>query len=204
MLSVFNTAQSCLLLDWPHSVTDETDLYAHTISEAYNAHLKELDEVNETSESSTNGAAVTHGASETAKAQVKNGSSDPKEEQKQKQKQRHIVPGLDGLGDGLSKDGNERARNMSILCGSMHPYEEAHATGSDRRESVFVFPDYKVRKKLTSFSTKIEWTKGSLMLVFLVFLLLISLPDGLAFTFYERNGTCLGSSLTSYFESSIS
>jgi len=54
------------------------------------------------------------------------------------------VPGLDGLGDGLSKDGDERARNMTILCGSMHPYEEAHATGSDRRESVFVFPDYKV------------------------------------------------------------
>lgn len=37
---------------------------------------------------------------------------------------------------------------MSILCGNMHPFEEDHADGSDKRESVFVFPDYKVRFSL--------------------------------------------------------
>jgi hypothetical protein len=63
-------------------------------------------------------------------------------------KYRHIVPNIDGLGDGLSKDGQERAKNMSILCGNMHPFEEDHADGSDKRESVFVFPDYKVRPLL--------------------------------------------------------
>lgn len=118
-------------LDWPHSVTDEQDHYAHTISEAYNSHLKTLDEA------STSNAEVNQNGVKTNQQEKVNGKSSSKI--------RHIVPGIDGLGDGLSKDGDERARNMSILCGSMHPFEEEHHDGSEKRESVFVFPDYKVR-----------------------------------------------------------
>lgn len=118
-------------------MTDEDDLYAHTISEAYNAHLKELDE--DKTPSSTSSEPIQNGT--TATATTTNGHNDNGEKESTP---RHIVPGIDGLGDGLSKDGNERAKNMSILCGSMHPFEEAHASGSEKRESVFVFPDYKV------------------------------------------------------------
>jgi len=117
-------------------VTDENDLYAHTIFEAYESHLKELDE--ETSESSDSKAI--------ANGNITNGQD---EKEASTSKNRHIVPGIDGLGDGLSKDGNKRARNMSILCGSMHPFEEDHADGSEKRESVFVFPDYKVTSCFT-------------------------------------------------------
>lgn len=125
--------------DWPHSVTDEQDLYAHAISKEYTAHLTDL-EKDSTPTSSTSGAAL-NGAI-TNGQQGTNGQGITKI--------RHIVPGIDGLGDGLSKDGHERASNMSILCGSMHPYEEEHADGSEKRESVFIFPDYKMVSHLPS------------------------------------------------------
>lgn len=123
-------------LDWPHSVTDEQNLYAHTISEAYNAHLRDLDE---SSTSSASNSVIKENGSKANGQQGVNGKGTPT-------RSRHIVPGIDGLGDGLSKDGNERARNISILCGSMHPFEEEHHDGSEKRESVFIFPDYKVKE----------------------------------------------------------
>lgn len=131
-----------MFLDWPHSVTDEEDLYAHTISTAYDKHLKALDSIKASTSTGTRSNG-TNGHTLSSNGSMPNGS-------------RRNVPGVDGLGDGLTKDGQERAHNITILCGNMHPYEEAHATGSEKRESIFIFPDYKV---CAEFSAAIQTEK---------------------------------------------
>lgn len=109
-----------LPVDWPHSVTEEPDLYAHQVLKSYETHLASLPP-----------------------------TDDAEDEPISSRRVRRCVKGVDGLGDGLAENGKERLQNMTIICGSAQSYEgeddgEREGNGT---ESVMVFPDYKVSRK---------------------------------------------------------
>jgi len=118
--------------DWPHSVTDESDLYAHTISKAYDSHLKNLPPLS---------------SIESASSVV----TTP-----QKNNQRRCVENIQGMGDGLNREGNERLQNLTVLCGSQRTFEceEDPLVEKGESESVMVFPDYKLVANLPNGNAK--------------------------------------------------
>jgi len=105
--------------DWPHSVTDEPDLYAHHLLKAYESHLEALPAAEDAPSSSS--------ASADAAAPTK----------------RRCVDKIEALGDGLNADGKQRLQSLSILCGSQRRFE-CEDDPEDDAESVMVFPDYKL------------------------------------------------------------
>lgn len=57
-----------------------------------------------------------------------------------------LIKGISGLGSGFNESGDERLRNVTILCGSQRSLVLDHLEDESSTESVLVFPDYKVRR----------------------------------------------------------
>lgn len=128
--------------DWPHSVTDEPELYAHSISKAYQSHLGSLPPLVSAPSSSASSSLSSSNSTSTSNA----GSPEIGTPATGTRKRR-CVDRIAGLGDGLNEDGTERLPNLTILCGSQRTLECEDDPEEDA-ESVMVFPDYKVRPGL--------------------------------------------------------
>lgn len=130
-----------IVTDWPHSVTDEADLYAHTIAKSYDSHLATLPPLDKVDPATS--LAGNERELQIPGATAANASHGPAIVNKKK---RRCVEGIDGMEDGMGNDGLERKRNISILCGSQRNYEPHDSAHDGRREAVMVFPDYKVKR----------------------------------------------------------